>query len=129
MKKAIAILVAVLVAVGLFAGGWWLGQETAEPKAPEKAVVTYPTVFYATVSRVSGNTLLVKGLEVNDRNFRGEFTFSLTDTEVWWRYEQQTTDKLQPGQRIAVYSVGEIEETYPAGLTNVPRVDILEDTM
>ena len=121
MKRgaALALWALTLLAVALFA--FVLGRSTA-PASPLEET------FYATVDRVEGDSLAVTGLEVNDVNHRGAFTFSVEeDTVLEWRHAPIALAELEPGDTISVTYTGGIQESYPAGIDGVVRVQLLDD--
>ena len=84
--------------------------------------------FYATVESINGNSFVVQGLEVNDINSRGQFTFTVEDTTAfeWHNTEIQISD-LQAGDTISVTYSGSVTETYPAGIENIIKIVLLDD--
>ncbi len=84
--------------------------------------------FYATVESINGNSFVVQGLEVNDINSRGQFTFTVDDTTAleWHNTEIQISD-LQAGDTISVTYSGGVTETYPAGIENIIKIVLLDD--
>ena len=91
-------------------------------------------VFYAAVEEIhtdgQNTVVLIKGLEVNDINHRGEFDFAVDEnTEILWRGTKRKISDLKVGQNISVTSAGDVLERYPAGLTKVPRIIILNDEL
>ncbi len=122
MGKSWKIVCAALLVVALVCGAFFLGRFTAG--APRGASVT----FHAEILERDGKRFHVNGLACNDINSRGEFTFSLEDgTPLVWRGTALSLDDLETGDRIAVTYTGDVLETYPAQLTNVLRIDLLED--
>ena len=85
--------------------------------------------FYAEIKTINGNRFRVDGLEINDINHRGEYTFSIdpSKTDLIWRGVDITVDVLQPGYTIAIYYSGAVSETYPAQISNVDRIWLLDD--
>ena len=116
------ILVVLAAAAGLFGGYRW-GTSSAEPEMEE------PTqTFYATITEVRDNSLLVKGLEVNDINHRWDFSVTVGEnTRITWRYEDVDFSELRPGQTISITYRGGAQETDPAGLTDVTWIQLLDD--
>ena len=84
--------------------------------------------FYATVESINGSSFVVQGLEVNDINSRGQFTFTVEDTTAleWHNTEIQISD-LQAGDTISVTYSGGVTETYPAGIENIIKIVLLDD--
>lgn len=114
---------AVLAGVVLLAGGFLLGRLTAGGTEEQGAVV-----FHAEILERDGAFFHVNGLSCNDVNSRGEFTFSVDgDTPLVWRGTPLDLEDLDAGSRIAVTYRGDVLETYPAQLTDVRRIDLLED--
>ena len=108
-------------------------EETYRKKYVEKdEQESYADVFYATIEKITqynGKTvLLVKGLEVNDINHRGEYDFSIDeDTKLEWRYTEIDVSKLKVGQNISITFTGDVLESYPARLKKVTKVIVLSD--
>lgn len=99
-------------------------------------------VFNAKIKRISGHngitTVLIKGLESNDINHRGEFDFSIdNNTQILWiepnstksSYTAIDSSKLKEGQNISITSTGYVLESSPAQLTKVTKVIVLEDEL
>lgn len=99
-------------------------------------------VFNAKIKRISGyngiTTVLIKGLESNDINHRGEFDFSIdNNTQILWIEPKSTkssytaidSSKLKEGQNISITSTGYVLEISPAQLTKVTKVIVLEDEL
>ena len=75
-------------------------------------------------------TILIEGLESNDINHRGEFDFSVdNDTELLWKEAKIELSSLKEGQNVSITSTGEILESYPAQLTKVTKIIVLEDEL
>ena len=99
-------------------------------------------VFNAKIKRISEyngiTTVLIKGLESNDINHRGEFDFSIdNNTQILWIEPKSTkssytaidSSKLKEGQNISITSTGYVLESSPARLTKVTKVIVLEDEL
>ena len=91
----------------------------------------YPTqTFYATVSKIEGNNLTVQGMDENDVNYRGAFWFPAEEvTEITWRNTDISIEDLDVGDQISVSFTGEILATYPAKITQVEAIRLLEDEL
>ena len=86
--------------------------------------------FHAEIINVNENNIHVKGLDCNDINFRSEFTFNITEeTSIEWRYTDIKKDDLYNGQRILIVGSGPIMQSYPAQLTNVSLIQLLDDSL
>lgn len=89
--------------------------------------------FYAEITEISGtledgNTVAVKGLSVNDINFRGEFSFSVFgETLLEWHNTPLDFSELEAGDIISVTYRGEIQKTSPAVINEVLRIQLLDD--
>ena len=87
------------------------------------------TVYLA----VNASEITIRGkrlriLAVNDINFRGRFHFQVEeDTELLWRYEALPLSDLDPGDRISITFTGPVAESDPAGLSDVVRIQLLDD--
>lgn len=75
-------------------------------------------------------TVLVEGLEDNDINHRGEFDFSIdNDTELLWKDTKIEILDLKEGQTVSITSTGEVLERYPAGLTKVKKIIVMDNEL
>ena len=74
-------------------------------------------------------SLLVEGLETNGINQRGEFTFSINETKVFWNDTEVSKDKLKKGMLIEMGEYDYVQETYPARLVNVKSITIIQDEL
>lgn len=118
MNKSIRFFFLLLLCVLCAAGGFFLGRGTAP---------AIGTTFYATITRLDDDYMLVEGLDVNGINYRGSFDFIVDDdTRLTWNLTEITMEDFQVGDRVAVTFTGGIQETSPAGLVKVLCVDLLE---
>ena len=121
--RIITVFVAVVIFVCAFGGGFVVGRITANAQDN-----TNCEVVYAEIISVNGANFHVKGLEVNDINGRGEFTFSAKEnTALVWRGTELSLSDFQAGDRIAFYYNGEVLLTYPEQVQNVGMIKLLDD--
>ena len=119
-KPAVLVACAAVIAMVFYTLGYRMGHRS----------IPAAQIFYATITDVKDNVLTVEGLAVNDINFRGAFTFSLEEnTAVIWRYADLAPEDLETGDTVAVIFTGEILESYPARLTDVTAVQLLDDAV
>lgn len=91
--------------------------------------------FYATITdieetglTIDDTALTVKGLDINDINFRGNFKFVITEaTEIEWRYTKLDTSELEIGDKISIIFTGNIQESEPAKIEDVLKIQLLDD--
>ena len=84
--------------------------------------------FYAEIKKINYTSLLVDGLDVNDINYRGEFSFKISEnTKLEWRSTQINISDLEEGDNISITFEGSIQETYPAKINDVVRIQLLDD--
>lgn len=120
MKHAVKVVTLILAGILLFACGFFIGRVSMK----SEETVT----FYATIKTVQESGLDVKGLAVNDINYRGDFSLDIHDgTEIEWRSENMPLSDLKPGDRISITYSGAILETYPARITDVQKISLLND--
>lgn len=99
-------------------------------KRPEAPNPTLGKTFYAEIEEISENTILVKGLDVNSINFRSEFSLNIFQKPLFiWNNTVIELSDLKVGNRISVTFSGDIEETSPAGINQVLRIELLEDSL
>ena len=84
--------------------------------------------FYAKITNINNENLLVDGLDVNDINYRGEFSLKVKEhTKIEWRNIAINIEELDKGDNISITFKGEIQETYPAQITDVVKIQLLDD--
>lgn len=128
--KVLCIILVIIIIVGLI----FFIINYSNIKYNGKLEQKDADVFYATIEKITKyngiTTVLVKGLDVNDINHRGEFDFSIdANTELLWHGTKIEISDLKEGQNISITSTGEVLERYPAGLTKVTRVIVLDDEL
>ncbi len=89
----------------------------------------FGTTFYAEIEEINDNkVILVKGLDVNDINFRSKFTFTVEENTILeWRHTKIYFNDLKVGQRISITFTGVILESYPAVIKGVGKIVLLDD--
>ncbi|MBC8537750.1 DUF3221 domain-containing protein [Christensenellaceae bacterium NSJ-63] len=129
-KRTILFAIALLLFSALIAGVFYfIGYKTAYDRL-ENATPTASQTFYAMISDIQGSTLHVAGLEVNDINFRGDFFFSVAEeTSITWRYTDISLEDLDVGDRVSITFTGDILTTYPANITQVESIQLLDDEL
>ena len=123
MKKRIGIiLLCVLIATGFYL----IGYQTAKEEIP--SIQQTSQTFYVKITDLNGDQFAVQGLEVNDINFRGEFTFSVTEeTALLWRGTAMKLSEFDIGDSVSITFTGAVLESYPAVIQEVTRVQLLDD--
>ena len=130
LKKAVRVLIAGAIIAAVAVGFYLIGYKTAYDRIEEGSFVqaVFPQTFYAEITDISGELFTVDGLEINDINFRGAFTFSIaTETELVWRGNKMRLDEFNIGDTIAINFTGAVQETYPGHIQDVVRVQLLDD--
>lgn len=123
MKKRIGI---ILLCILIAAGFYLIGYQTA--KSEISSVQQMAQTFYAKITGLNGEQFAVQGLQVNDINFRGEFTFSVTEeTALLWRGNAIELSEFDIGDSVSVTFTGAVLESYPAVIQKVTRVQLLDD--
>lgn len=121
--RILTVFVAVVIFVCAFGGGFVVGRTTAKPQNMPNC-----EVVYAEIISVDNGYFHVKGLDVNDINGRGEFTFfAKENTALVWRGTELSLSDFQAGDRIAFYYSGEVLLTYPEQVQNVLMIKLLDD--
>ena len=130
MNKKIVRFVIVILCYSVAIAGmfYFIGYKVAYDRIENSAPTLITQTFYATISDIQDDTLTVKGMEINDINFRGEFRFSVTEkTKIIWRYTDILIEDLEVGDHISVTFTGEILETYPEQIQQVEIIQLLDD--
>lgn len=125
-KERAIIGIMVFSAAGIFLGAFAAGLSAAKSqKEKEQQPVE---VVYAEIISADNGFFRVKGLDVNDINGRGEFTFyARENTALIWRETEISLSDFQAGDRIAFFFTGEVLESFPAQVKNVTRIKLLDD--
>ena len=130
MKRSLKIVLFIIITCVVFALAYFIGYKTAYDRIENAESSVNPQTFYAEIKENSDGNMLVEGLDVNDINFRGEFTFAvLPETELTWRYTPVSLSDLDPGDNISVTFTGEIMESYPAQIADVVKIQLLDDEL
>ena len=132
--KILCIILVIIIVIGLIFFVIDYNKFKNEQKAISNSEQNEADVFYATVEKITEyngiTTVLVKGLDVNDINHRGEFDFSIdANTELLWYGTKIEISDLKEGQNISITSTGEVLTRYPAGLTKVTKIIVLDDEL
>lgn len=130
----IIILCIFIVSIGAsFTCGLLIGQKNA-PKEDLAVARVYGQTFYATIKEIkqynnSEIHINVKGLEVNDINYRGNFTFKINDNiNMTWRGEDIKVSDLKVGNNISITFTDQIINTIsPAPLEAIVKIQLLDD--
>lgn len=122
--KRIMIVTAVVILTAILF--YFIGYSAGADRNTDEQ----PYTFYATIMDIQNDALRVKGMDVNDINFRGEFTFSVrNDTKLTWRYTDIKYEDLIVGDNISITFTGEIAESYPARIQHVTAIQLLSDRL
>lgn len=105
--------------------------------APAEKVKEYnesETTFCATIESIKKYTdgsfhIYVKGLEVNEINYRGNFTFKVDNkVKMTWKGEDINISDLKEGDNISITFTDElITDISPTPLTEVIKVQLLSE--
>lgn len=125
-----ALATALVLLLGGGTGGFFLGKAQTLKQQQQVIDVQDCTTIYATISQISGGNVRADGLEVNDSNGRGSFSFTLSeDTPITWHHTKIALSALQKGDTIAITYTGDTKETSPVQLEQVVKVEVLDDTV
>lgn len=133
-KQKIVIVIGLLAIIGVSFGiGLSIGQKNVSKNDLADRKV-YGQTFYANIESIkqdsNGNFRInVKGLEVNDINFRGNFTFKADDNmNMSWKGKKIKVSDLKEGKNISITFTDEILNSIsPTPLIEVIKVQILDD--
>ena len=129
-KQKIFTIIGIVVIIAVsFATGVIIGQRNA----PKNNKVVGQT-FYANIENIKQYNdgsfhINVKGLEINDINYRGNFTFKVNDNiDMTWRGEKIKVSDLKVGNNISLTFTDETIMTIsPTPLREVTKVQLLDD--
>lgn len=98
------------------------------------SIIAYGQTFYANIESIKQYDdgsfhLNVKGLEVNDINYRGNFIFKVDDSiDITWRSEKIKVSNLKEGNTISITFTDKIiNDISPTPLKEVVKIQILDD--
>ena len=120
-----ALAAALVLLLGGGTGGFFLGKAQTLKQQQQVIDVQDCTTIYATISQISGGKVRADGLEVNDINGRGSFSFTLSEDT----HTKIALSALQKGDTIAITYTGDTKETSPVQLEQVVKVEVLNDTI
>lgn len=133
-KQKVFIIIGILVIIGVsFGVGLFIGQKNV-PKNDLAINKVESQTFYANIESIKQYNdgsfhLNVTGLEVNDINYRGNFTFKVDDSmDMTWRGEKVKVSDLKEGNNISITFTDEtIMSISPTPLREVIKIQILDD--
>lgn len=128
-KKTRRLVIALLGYSAVLAGIFYLiGYKSAYDRMENAVPSPAAQTFYATISDMRSGVITVRGMEVNDINFRGEFCFSaVEETQILWRNTEILLEDLDVGDHISITFTGAILETSPAQIEKVAVIGLLDD--
>lgn len=129
-RKTWILWIIALVLVALMSGfiGYRIGINEVDSNENNSNEIVHSQTFYAVIDSIDEKTIRVTGMDVNDVNFRGKFTFNVDDTtQITWRYERMELSELEVEDHISITFSGDILETYPASLEDVTWIQLLDD--
>lgn len=134
-KIILSIIVILLVAIVSYFVGYKKAYNDYESFLNNNDNGVKYQSFYATITEIEDTgltiddtALTVKGLDINDINFRGNFKFVITEaTEIEWRYTKLDTSELEIGDKISIIFTGNIQESEPAKIEDVLKIQLLDD--
>ena len=137
MNKKIYIILSLAIIIVISIISYFIGYKKAYndyENALDNTNLSFQT-FYATITdirdtglNIDNTALTVKGLEINDINFRGTFEFVITEaTNIEWRYTNIDVTELEIGDNISIIFTGGIQESDPAKIKDVLKIQLLDD--
>lgn len=102
-----------------FIGGFGLAYRSFEKEEGQIDV----TAFYAKIVSIDEDHITVEGIPLNEKNYRGKFTFELHESViVEWHGQRITPAELQKGDPIAVILVTDV-----VGVEDIFKIQLLKD--
>lgn len=118
---AIMLLITFLIlAVFMsFVIGFGLGYRSLDGKEDGQIDVT---AFYAEISSIDESKITVNGISLNEKDYRGEFTFELHESVlVEWNGQHILPNSLHEGDLIAIILLKDV-----AGVEDIFKIQLLE---
>jgi len=126
-KKEIGnIFIILLLFIFICFLGYLLGSKINRLK--EKERIEQDQTFYAKVTEIKENHMVVEGIDENEKDFRNKsFVLDLTnETSYTWQKEKIELLNFNKGDNIEVTFKGEATETYPITIKRVGKITLLE---
>ena len=127
-KTAAQYIAAAALMIFIAAGAYLIGYKTGYGRMKHAAGSYETETFYAVITDISSSSITVQGMEINDINFRGRFTFPvMEETSYQWRGTRISPKDLEEGNKISITFTGLVQETSPAWIQEVLKVQLLDD--
>ncbi len=127
-NKTIKVISCIVVLILAGIGGYVTGYRTAYNRLEKAQPNVQTETFYATITDIRDNNFSVEGMSVNDINYRGTFDFEVSDeTKLVWRGTEMTISEFHIGDSVSITYSGEIQETSPARILDVVKIQLLDD--
>lgn len=123
-KKMMIVCLLLVVAIGFY----FIGYKVAHDRLKNEQINNQMVTFYAEITDIRDSDIRVQGLDVNDINHRGHFTFTIVEeTELVWNGTTMIPSELNVGDLISITYTGGLLETSPAQICEVVKVQLLDD--
>ena len=133
-QKVFIIIGMIIIIVVSFTVGLFIGKMNVVNDDLAISKVVYGQTFYANIESIKQYNdgsfhLNVKGLEINDINYRGNFTFKVDDSiDMTCRGKKINISDLKEGDNISITFTDEtINDISPTPLQEVVKVQLLRD--
>lgn len=128
MKKAKLVALMLCYSIAIAVLFYFVGYKTASGDSARAPGIASQT-FYATIEDTWGDSgFTVRGMEINDINYRGRFDFvAHEDTMVVWRGTNISIEDLDIGDNVSITFSGAVFETNPMIIEQVGLVQLLDD--
>ena len=116
-RKTVRYVGTAVLMIFIAAGAYLIGYKTAYDRI-EDAAGSYGTeTFYAVITDISDSSIAVQGMEIND---------IMEETSYLWRGTRISPKDLEEGDNISITFTGLVQETSPAGIQEVLKVQLLD---
>lgn len=100
--KVVAALTTAALVIGIFVS-YLAGYKAANDRYVTASMTFDVHSFYAEVTQVDDGSITVDGLDLNDKAYRGEFTYEVYDgVGVTWRDAPIRITDIEPGDMVCV---------------------------
>ena len=135
VKQKVFIIIGIITIILVsFLVGLYIGKKNVVKDELAMSKQVYGQTFYANIENIKeynngGFYINVRGLEVNDINYRGKFTFNINDNiDMTWRGEKIGISDLKEGDIISItFTDKDLMAISPTPLKEVVKVQLLED--
>lgn len=126
------IILSIAIQVTALLIGYFIGYKSAHynPESYYQKMLDTTHTFQAVICDIHTSSFLVEGIKTNDINYRGKFDLFISDeTQLKWHSTDISFSDFDAGDYVNVTFTGSVAESYPAQISDVIRIELLDDEL